>query len=65
MDSTEDLEPTFWYCQKHRTVEPFHGCGSTERIGPFDTEAEAAAALQTIAARERTYDAEDADWDGS
>ena len=61
---TRDLTGTFWFCQKHEAVEPFAGCGSHERIGPFDTEAEAAEALDTIAERERRYDAEDAAWEG-
>ena len=61
---TKDLSGTFWFCQKHHAVEPFDGCGSHQRIGPFDTEAEAASALDTIAERERRYDAEDAAWDG-
>jgi hypothetical protein len=62
--STKDLSATFWFCLKHHAVEPFAGCGSHDRIGPFNTEAEAANALKTIADRERRYDAEDAAWDG-
>jgi hypothetical protein len=62
--STEDRQPTFWFCETHHVVEPFDGCGSHNRIGPFDTEEAASQALQTIAARERRYDAEDAEWDG-
>ncbi|MCW2525015.1 MAG: hypothetical protein JWO63_3350 [Frankiales bacterium] len=61
--STKDLHGTFWYCEDHHTVEPFEGCGSKNRIGPFKTEDEAAHALETIAARERRYDQEDAAWD--
>jgi hypothetical protein len=64
MESTEDLESTFWFCETHHAVEPFHGCGSGKRIGPFDSETAAANALQTIAERERRYDSEDAAWDG-
>ncbi len=62
--STTDLSGTFWYCEDHRTVEPFAGCGSSKRIGPFDTAAEAEHALQTIADRERRYDAADAAFEG-
>jgi hypothetical protein len=61
---TKDLSGTFWFCQKHDAVEPFEGCGSHQRIGPFDTEGEAAKALDTIAERNRRYDAEDAAWEG-
>ena len=56
---TEDLTGTYWFCEKHHAVEGFPGCGSHRRIGPFDTEAEAANALQTIASRNKQYDAED------
>ena len=62
--STEDREGTFWFCLDHHVVEPFDGCGSDNRIGPFDTEPEAARALQTIADREKRYDAEDSAWNG-
>lgn len=54
-----ELDGTFWYCMTHRGVEPYHGCRNADRLGPFPTETEAAHALQTIAERERRYDAED------
>ncbi len=54
-----DEEHTFWYCMKHRRVEPYHGCANSDRIGPFPTEDAAAHALQTIAEREKRYAAED------
>ena len=61
--STADHESTFWFCLDHHVVEPFAGCGSRNRIGPFDTQAEAANALQTVAERERRYDEEDSEWE--
>ncbi|MGX7680513.1 hypothetical protein ACSMXN_16610 [Jatrophihabitans sp. DSM 45814] len=62
--STTDREGTYWFCETHHTVEPFNGCGSKNRIGPFDTAEAAANALKTIADRERRYDAEDSAWNG-
>ena len=62
--STEDREGSYWFCIDHHAVEDFAGCGSQNRIGPFDTRAAAADALKTVAERERRYDAEDAAWDG-
>jgi hypothetical protein len=62
--NARDLEGTFWFCLEHHAVEPFDGCGSRNRIGPFDTEADAANALKTVAERERRYDAEDSAWEG-
>jgi hypothetical protein len=58
------LDGTFWYCMTHRRVEPYHGCKNADRIGPFQTEAEAAHALQTIAEREEQYEMEDSEWNG-
>ena len=62
--TTKDLEPTFWFCVDHHAVETFAGCGSHNRVGPFDSESGAARALDTIAERERGYQAEDAAWEG-
>jgi hypothetical protein len=62
--STEDLEGTFWFCIKHHAVEPFAGCGSKNRIGPFNSYDDAQNALKTIADRESRYAAEDAAWEG-
>jgi hypothetical protein len=42
----------YWYCLKHDTVEGNDGCPNKDRLGPYETEAEAARALDT--ARERT-----------
>lgn len=50
----------FWFCMKHRAVEGHDGCPGKDRIGPFPTYGAAAHALQTIAEREASYDAEDA-----
>jgi hypothetical protein len=62
--SGEDLHGTFWYCLHHHTAETWEEDDRTDRIGPFPTREAAAAALQTIAARERKYDSEDAAWNG-
>jgi hypothetical protein len=62
--STQDLEGTYWFCLEHHAVEQFPGCGSENRIGPFATSDAAAAALATIADREKRYEAEDSEWSG-
>jgi hypothetical protein len=56
------LDGTFWYCVRHRRVEPYDGCKNADRVGPFQTEAEAADAMQTIAEREERYETEDSEW---
>lgn len=63
--NTQDLTSTFWYCSDHHRAEAFADCDSHNRIGPFPSLADAAQALQTIAAREDRFDAEDAAWDGA
>lgn len=56
------LDGSFWYCVRHRRVEPYQGCKNADRIGPFQTETEAAHALETIAEREELYETEDSRW---
>lgn len=50
----------YWFCLVHRTVEPRAGCPNRDRLGPFETQAEASRALQIIADRQARYDAEEA-----
>ncbi|UMG92799.1 hypothetical protein [Nocardioides sp. TF02-7] len=42
----------YWFCLEHNAVEGTHGCPNKDRLGPYETEAEASRALET--ARERT-----------
>lgn len=53
-------EDGFYYCLKHHRVEPHEGCADKDRLGPFATAVAAEHALETIAAREARYEAEDA-----
>ncbi len=48
---------SYWYCLTHSTVEEGAGCRSGDRLGPYETQADADRALEK--ARERT-EAEDA-----
>lgn len=48
----------FW-CLEHRCVEQGAGCGSSMRIGPCETQLEAASALQRIREREAAQTARD------
>lgn len=49
----------FYYCLKHHRVEGHEGCADKDRLGPYPTAAEAAVALETVAAREARYEAEE------
>jgi hypothetical protein len=42
----------FWWCLEHKQVEEFLGCGSTTRLGPYDTAQQAAGALGRVKQRE-------------
>jgi hypothetical protein len=53
----------WWFCLKHMAVEPDRGCPNKDRLGPYATREEAAAALQTAAARNKTWQEEDKNWD--
>jgi hypothetical protein len=43
---------SFWWCLEHKQTEEGLGCGSTTRLGPYDTAERAATALKRINARE-------------
>jgi hypothetical protein len=49
----------WWWCLRHKTVEQGPGCPNMERLGPYDTEQEAAAAPDRTAARTAAEDARD------
>ena len=46
----------FWYCLKHHAVEGKDGCKNADRLGPYDSEAEAARALEKIQERNEEWD---------
>jgi hypothetical protein len=47
---------SWYYCLVHQKVEPEDGCANAERLGPFETEGEAANALKLAAERNEQYD---------
>ena len=51
----------YWFCLKHHAVEEQDGCGHKDRLGPYDTEAEASQALEKAAERTEQWD-HDPDW---
>ncbi len=46
----------YWYCITHSRVEGRDGCPNKDRMGPYDTEAEAARALETAAEKTEAWD---------
>lgn len=57
-------QPHFYYCLNHKTVEAADGCQNQYRLGPFETETQAAAAVALAKARTEAWDAEDRRWRG-
>ena len=52
---------TYWYCLNHKAVEGAEGCAYKDRLGPYDTEAEAARALEKVKERNEEWD-NDPNW---
>ena len=53
------MKPTYWWCLEHNKVEENFGCGSTTRIGPYDTAQEAAGAPDRTRQRAAEQEARD------
>jgi hypothetical protein len=54
-----DGEQRWWFCLRHKTVEPDAGCPGKERLGPYKTREEASRALETARRRTEEWDAQD------
>ncbi|MCX6432340.1 MAG: hypothetical protein NTX29_05960 [Actinobacteria bacterium] len=50
---------SWYYCLVHQRVEPEAGCANAERLGPYDTEAEAQGALELARERNEIFDRDD------
>jgi len=46
----------WYYCLDHHMVEPYEACKSESRLGPYATPADAAHALEKVAARNEEWD---------
>jgi hypothetical protein len=49
-------DPEYWYCLKHKAVEPRQGCKNADRLGPYASEAEAGRALEHAQERNEAWD---------
>jgi hypothetical protein len=56
-----DTEQRWYYCLRHRTVEPEDGCAAKDRLGPYPTQEEAALALEKVRERNKEWDAQNGD----
>ncbi len=46
----------FWYCLTHHKVEGRDGCKNADRLGPYDSQAEAENALEKVQERNEEWD---------
>lgn len=51
----------YWYCLKHKRVEPEDGCRNQDRLGPYPSQEAASRALDTVQERNEEWD-NDPDW---
>ncbi|CAN5877987.1 hypothetical protein BH20ACT6_BH20ACT6_14080 [soil metagenome] len=47
---------TYWFCLEHHRVEGEDGCRAADRLGPYDSRAEAERALERVAERNESWD---------
>lgn len=47
---------SYYFCLNHHKVEGEDGCKAADRLGPYDTEAEASQALDKVAERNEDWD---------
>jgi hypothetical protein len=50
------MSEQYWFCLKHQAVETADGCKAADRLGPYDSEAEASRALERVAERNESWD---------
>jgi hypothetical protein len=49
-------ENEYYFCLRHHAVEPWDGCRSTDRLGPYATKQDALAALERVQARNESWE---------
>jgi hypothetical protein len=53
----------WFYCLKHRSVEPREGCRAVDRLGPYPDPETAARALEIARERTEAADRADQEWE--
>jgi hypothetical protein len=56
-------EAQWFYCLKHRSVEPREGCRAEDRLGPYPDPETAARALEIARERTEAWDEADREWE--
>lgn len=47
---------SYYYCLNHKAVEGESGCKASDRLGPYESESEAARALEIAAERTESWE---------
>ena len=51
----------WWYCLRHKKVEPEAGCPAKDRLGPYPSRERAEHAIEIAQRRNEEWDAQDRD----
>jgi hypothetical protein len=51
----------YWYCLNHKTVETREGCKNADRLGPYESYADASRALDKVEERNEEWE-NDPNW---
>jgi len=56
--SDDDDDRRWWFCLKHQEAEQGVGCANAERLGPYDSRADAEQALAKAAERTEAWESD-------
>ncbi len=62
--TSSGVERYYWCLSHHRVETTANACPAVNRLGPYDSAAEAERALDRVRERNEAWDAEDARWEG-
>lgn len=54
-------ENEYYYCMKHKKVEPWDGCRSDNRLGPYPSKEKASHAMEKVDQRNEAWE-NDPNW---
>jgi hypothetical protein len=62
--TSSGVERYFWCLSHHRVETTANACPAVNRLGPYDSAAEAERAMDRVRERNEAWEAEDARWEG-
>lgn len=64
MSNSGSGAPYYWCVRHHRVETEETACRAADRLGPYDSAADAEGALERVRLRNEAWDKEDARWAG-